>query len=86
MMAAASFGSIAGRRPERLHADRRDEAGQHDTGKANHHREEPRHNMSRRQIAVTDGETGYKSKIKSVIDAPLLYVPDEKSGPTIANS
>ena len=37
--------------------------------------------MSRRQIAVTDGETGYKSKIKSVLDAPLLYVPDEKSGP-----
>ena len=41
----------------------------------------PRHNMSRRQIAVTDGQTGYKSKIKSVIEAPLLYVPDQKSGP-----
>ena len=76
-----SFCSIAGCRSECLHANRRDEAGKHDTGKANHHRKEPRHNMSRRQIAVTDGETGYKSKIKSVLDAPLLYVPDEKSGP-----
>ena len=37
--------------------------------------------MSWRQIAVADGETGYKSKIKSVLDAPLLYVPDQKSGP-----
>ena len=37
--------------------------------------------MSRRQVAVTDGETGYKSKIKRVLDAPLLYVPDEESGP-----
>jgi hypothetical protein len=37
--------------------------------------------MSRRQIAVTDGETGYKSKIKSILDAPLLYVLDEKYGP-----
>ena len=37
--------------------------------------------MSRRQVAVTDGETGYKSKIKSVIDAPSLYAPDQKSGP-----
>ena len=37
--------------------------------------------MSRRQIAVTDGETGYKSKIKSVLDALPLYVPDQKSGP-----
>ena len=58
MMPAASFCSIVARRPERLHADRRDEGGQHDTGKANHHWEEPRHNMSRRQIAVTDRETG----------------------------
>jgi len=40
--------------------------------------------MSRRQIAVTNGETGYKSKIKSVLDAPLLYVPDEKARPAIA--
>ena len=76
-----SFSGIAGCHSERLHANRRDEAGQHDTGKANHHREEPRHNMSRRQIAVTDGETGHKSKIKSVLDAPPLYVPDQKSGP-----
>ena len=37
--------------------------------------------MSGRQITVTDGETGYKSEIKSVHDAPPLYVPDQKSGP-----
>ena len=37
--------------------------------------------MSRRQIAIADGETGYKGEIKSVIDAPPLYVPDQKSRP-----
>src|SRR5204863_7848277 len=44
------------------------------------YREQPRHNMAGRQIAVTDGETGHKGEIKSVIDAPPLYVPDQKSG------
>jgi hypothetical protein len=37
--------------------------------------------MSRRQIAVTDSETRHKGEIKSVNDAPPLYVPDQKSGP-----
>ena len=69
---------IAGCLSERLHANRRDEAGQYDTGKANHHREQSRHNMSGRQIAVTDGETGHKGKIKSLIYAPPLYMPDQK--------
>jgi hypothetical protein len=36
--------------------------------------------MSRRQIAVTDCETGHKGEIKSVFDAPPLYVSDQKSG------
>ena len=62
-------------------AGKRDEAGQQDTGKANHHREQPGHNMSRRQIAVTDGEAGDKGEIKGVIDPPSLYAPDQKSGP-----
>jgi hypothetical protein len=78
---AACFTSVdAGRYPESLHAKRHDEAGQHNTSKANHHREQPRHNMSGRQIAVTDRETGHKSELKSINDAPPLYVPDEKSG------
>jgi hypothetical protein len=32
------------------------------------------------QITVTDRETGHKGEIKSVNDAPSLYVPDQKSG------
>ena len=77
------FHSLASRAVIRsaLHANRRNEAGQHDSGKAYHHREESRYNMSRRQIAVTDGETGHKGKIDSVMDAPPLDAPDQKSGP-----
>ena len=37
--------------------------------------------MPRRQIAVTDGETGHKGEIKSIDDAPPLYTPDQESGP-----
>jgi hypothetical protein len=77
--AAVSVRRLAGRHLEGLHADRRDEAGQHDTGKTNHYREQSRYDMSGRQITVTDGETGHKGEIKSVNDAPPLYVPDEKS-------
>ena len=70
---------LAGRHLEGLHAKRRDEASQHDTGKANHYREQSRHDMPGSQITVTDGETGHKGEIKSVNDAPPLYVPDQKS-------
>ncbi len=71
-----SVSRFAGRHLEGLNANSRNEAGQHDTGKANHYREQSRHDMSRRQVTVTDGETGHKGEIKSVNDAPTLYVPD----------
>ena len=37
---------LAGRHLEGLHANRRDEAGQHDTGETNQYREQSRHDMS----------------------------------------
>ena len=33
---------------------------QHDTGKANHYREQSRYDLPGSQITVTDGETGHK--------------------------
>src|SRR5579885_2836630 len=78
---AACFAPVEARRhPERLDAQRHNQAGQHDPSKADNHREQPRHDMSGRQIAVTDGQTGHKGEIKRLIDVPPLDLPDQESG------
>ena len=74
------FGTIARCYIESPHANRSYEAGQPDTGKANHHSENSRHEMSWRQIAIADSKTGHKTKIQQISDPPPLYIPDQKSG------
>jgi hypothetical protein len=67
------FGTITGSYIESLNANRGYEASQYNTGKANHHGKKSRYEMLRRQIAITDSETGHQAEIQGVADPPPLY-------------
>jgi hypothetical protein len=64
---------------QRLHANRRNESRQDNAGKTDRYREQPRHDMLRRKIAVTYGKTGHEGEIKRFTDPPALNASDEKS-------